>query len=223
MKRIRDILAVISLLVVACGVLHAQDDFEKINAHVGALVSIPLSPTSKYVHTGWGLIGGAGYNFSSHHSVVAEFMWNRLYATDSGIQPLRTTSQTRVDGQSNLYALTGNYEYQIPGKVFGAYFIGGGGLYYRITNLSKRINSGAGTACEPGWVWWGFSCVSGNVTSNQSVGSASSTAFGINAGGGLTARVGQSPYRLYLESRYHYAPNKNISTQLVTISFGIRY
>ncbi len=223
MKGSMNLFVVISLLMAFCGVLHAQNDFEKLNAHVGALISFPLSPTSTYVHTGWGLEGGAGYNFTSHHSILAELMWNRLYATDSGIQPLRAASQTHVDGQSNLYAFTGNYEYQIPGRVLGAYFIGGGGLYYRITNLSKRINSGIGTPCAPGWIWWGFTCIAGTVTSNQSVGSASSTAFGFNAGGGLTARVGESPFRLYFESRYHYAPNKNVSTQLVTISVGIRY
>ena len=100
--------------------------------------------------------------------------------------------------------------------------IGGGGVYYRITNLSKRFTAGTSTPCAPAWVLWGFSCVSGIVTS-QTIGSASSTALGGNGGIGFTARVSEEPYRLYVESRYHYAPNKNISTQLVTITVGIRY
>jgi outer membrane protein with beta-barrel domain len=224
MKSAISFLMGMSLVAAACGTLHAQGDYEKINAHLGVAISVPLNPTANYVHTGWGVVGGAGYNFSSHHSVIGEFMWNRFHATDGALQPLRETSQTRdIDGHSNLYALTGNYRYELRGKVFGTYFIGGGGLYYRITNLSTRVNSGSGTTCAPAWVWWGFNCVLGTVMTNQEIGSASSTAFGVNGGLGFTARVGEAPYRLYVESRYHYAPNKNISTQLATVSVGIRY
>ena len=86
---------------------------------------MPLNPTARYVHTGWGLLGGVGYNFSKHHSAIGEFMWNQLHATDGGLQPLRVASQSRVDGHSNLYVVTGNYRYELRGKVFGSYFIGG--------------------------------------------------------------------------------------------------
>jgi hypothetical protein len=223
MNCVRSVLIAIILVALTCGTLHAQDDYEKINSHLGVAISMPLNPTARYVHTGWGLLGGAGYNFSRHHSVIGEFMWNQLYATDGGLQPLRRASQSHVDGQSNLYVVTGNYRYEARGKVFGAYFIGGGGMYYRITNLSQRVNSSNNTSCAPGWVWWGFNCISGTVMANQTIGSASSTALGVNTGIGLTARVGEEPYRVYVESRYHYAPNKSISTQLVTVTVGIRY
>jgi hypothetical protein len=224
MNRARSVLIGMSLVAVACGTLHAQGDYERLNSHLGVAISVPLNPTARYVHTGWGLLGGAGYNFSRHHSAIGEFMWNRLYAADGALQPLRTATQSDIDGQSNLYVLTGNYRFESRGKVLGIYLIGGGGLYYRITNLSKRVTLGAGTTCTPAWVWWGFNCVSGTVTTtNQTIGSASSTAFGANGGIGFTARVGEAPYRLYIESRYHYAPNKNISTQLVTVTVGIRY
>ena len=210
------------IVAVACGGVHAQEDYSRINSHLGLIASVPLHPTANYVHTGWGLHGGVGYNLSRHHAAIGEFMWNKLNATDGAIRPLRALS-SGVDGHSNLYVLTGNYRYESRGKVVGTYFIGGGGLYYRITNLSQRVTSGAATPCAPSWRWWGFNCSSGIVEPNQSVGSASSTALGGNAGLGFTLRVGEEPYRLYLESRYHYAPNRNVSTQLVTVSFGIRY
>ena len=219
MKRAGSVAIGLSLVVIACVDLHAQGDYEKINAHLGATASVPLNPTAQYVHAGWGLLGGAGYNFSQHHSVFAEFMWSRLHATRGALQPLSRD----IDGRSDLYVLTGNYRYELRGKEFGTYFIGGGGLYYRITNLSKRVNSGNNTGCAPAWVWWGFNCGSGTVIANQTVGSASSTALGGNGGIGFTARVGEEPYRLYVESRYHYAPNNNISTQLITVTVGIRY
>lgn len=43
------------------------------------------------------------------------------------LQPLRTASQSHVEGQSNLYGLTGNYRFETRGEQFGTYFIGGQG------------------------------------------------------------------------------------------------
>jgi hypothetical protein len=222
MKNTNGLLMWMSLVSLTCSTVHAQGDYEKMNAHVGVTLSVPLNQTANYVHTGWGVVTGAGYNFSAHHSIIGEFMWNRFHATEGALQPLRAQAQN-LDGHSNLYALTGNYRYESLGKRFGYYFIAGGGLYYRTTNPSERVTSGTGTTCTPTWLWWGFKCVSGTVVPNQEIGSAGSNAFGGNGGIGFTARVGEAPYRLYVEGRYHYAPNKSISTKLATVSVGIRY
>ena len=211
-------------VMMASSVVLAQQSYARINSHIGVIGSFPLSPTSQYVNPGWGVAAGAGYNFNIHHAVIFDFMWNRLYATDSALQPLRQATQsTNLAGNSNLYVLTGNYRYEWRGKVFGAYLIGGAGLYYRTTNPSKLIVTGSGIPCAPAWTWWGFNCSAGTVTPNQSLASVGSNAFGGNGGAGFTVRVGEDPWRLYVESRYHYAPTKTISTQLVTITVGIRY
>jgi hypothetical protein len=224
MTATKNLLPAILLLIVTNAFVRAQTSYEKINSHIGALVSFPLSPTSQYVHTGWGVAGGAGYNFNSHHALIGEFMWNRLYATDRALAPIRQALQSPdFGGKSNMYALTGNYRYEWRGKVFGAYAIGGGGLYYRTTNPSSLIVTGENIPCAPAWNWWGFSCTGAVVSPGQSHGSVGSNAFGGNAGIGATMRVGDEPYRLYIETRYHYAPNKNVSSQLITITVGIRY
>jgi hypothetical protein len=205
-------------------VVHGQDSSDKVNSNLGLAISSPLNPTAQYVHTGWGVVGGVGYNFTSHHSFVGEFMWTRLDATDGALQPLRLALQApNLSGQSNLYAITGNYRYELRGNTLGTYFIGGGGLYYRTTHLSERVLSASSTNCITAWSWWGFNCSSGSVSVNQTIAGGSSTALGVNGGVGFTARVGEAPYRLYLESRYHYAPNKPVNTQLVIFTFGIRY
>lgn len=220
----RNLLRGLLLVIAASSIALAQQSFERVNSHIGLIGSFPLSPTSQYVQPGWGVAGGAGYNFNIHHAVVFEFMWNRLYAKDSALQPLRQATQsTNLSGNSNLYVLTGNYRYEWRKKVFGAYLIGGAGLYYRTTNPSKLIVTGSGIPCVPAWMWWGFSCSAGNVTPNQSLASVGSNAFGGNGGVGLAVRVGEEPWRMYVESRYHYAPNKSVSTQLVTVCVGIRY
>lgn len=224
MKHISQMFMGMMLMWVGClDSLRAQDSYEKVNSNLGVAVSTPLNPTSQYIRTAWGAVGGAGYNFNSHHSVIGEFMWSRFYGTTRSLQPLSVLSSSNISGNSNVYSLTGNYRFELPGKVFRPYFIGGGGLYYRVASLSKPLTSGTNISCTPAWVWWGFNCMSGTVTANQTITSESSNAFGVNGGVGLTIRAGEPPYRLYVESRYHYAPNRNIGTQFLMLTVGIRY
>ncbi len=128
-----------------------------------------------------------------------------------------------LSGNADIFTITGNYRYELRGRLLGTYLIGGGGWYLRNTNLSKAVTVGPGTICTTAWLWWGFTCTSGTVTASQTVASSNSSALGANAGMGLTVRVGEAPYRLYTEARYNYAPTKNISTQFITVAVGIRY
>jgi len=213
-----------SFAFLVCSILNAQEESDKINSNLGAALSLPLSSTSNFVRTSWGLVGGAGYNFSDHHSIIGEFMWSALHPSGAGLQPIRLAlNNNSITGHSNLYALTGNYRYQLQGRRFGTYFIAGGGWYYRTSGFTGTVTSGTGVTCAPAWLWWGFSCVSGTVTANQTLGGHTSSVFGGNVGGGFTIKVGDPSYRIYIEPRYHYAPTKNIATQLMELTVGIRY
>jgi len=226
MGRAKNVLIAISMAFLFCGILYAQDDdSEKINTNLGAAVSFPLNPTSTFVNTSWGIVSGVGYNFSPHHSVIGEFMWSALYPSGSSLRPIRlAVNDNSITGHSNLWTLTGNYRYQWQGKQLGAYFIGGGGWYYRTTGFSRKsVTSGSDTPCTPTWMWWGFTCASGMVTANQTVRGYDSSVFGGNVGVGFTIKVGDPSYRVYIEPRYHYAPTKNVTTQLMLITVGIRY
>jgi hypothetical protein len=151
-------------------------------------------------------------------------MWGALYPSDAALQPIRAASKDNsITGHSNLYSVTGNYRFEWLGRQFGAYFIGGGGWYYRTLGFTGPVSSGTGTECVPAWIWWGFTCTSGIVTANQSVGGYSSSVLGGNVGAGLTIKVGEPSYRVCLEPRYPYAPTKNVSTHLLEITFGVRY
>lgn len=122
-------IAIISATLI-CSALHAQEDSDKINSNMGAALSFPLRPTSQTVHISWGLVGGAGYNFSEHHSIVNEFMWSALYPSSSGLQPLRiATGDDSIGGHGNLYSITSNYRYELQGGRHGVYIIAGGGWY----------------------------------------------------------------------------------------------
>lgn len=218
------------LLVIALGptqILQAQDECSeecKANTNLAMIISVPVNPTAQVVGTGWGIVGGAGYNFNQRHAAIGEFMWTRVYPTNGALQPLQTVLQSKdLRGNTDLYALTGNYRFELHGRVLGTYFIGGGGWYFRNTWLSKEVSSGSGNVCTPAWRWFGYSCTAGIVNANQPPVVSSSNSLGANAGIGFTARVGAAPYRVYTEARYHYVPTRNMSTQIIVVTLGIRY
>jgi hypothetical protein len=72
-------------------------------------------------------------------------------------------------------------------------------------------------------LWWGFECSSGTVTSNQTLASSTSDSLGVNGGFGVTFKVAEPRYRFYMEARYHYAPNKNVKTEVIPVTIGIRF
>ena len=224
--RVRNII-LLAIALVPVQLLQAQDDCGddcKLNTNLAMIISMPVNPSAQVVGTGWGIVGGAGYNFNQRNAVVGEFMWTRVYPSGGALQPLQTALQSKdLDGNTDLYALTGNYRFELRGRLLGAYLIGGGGWYYRNTWLSKEVSSGSGNICTPVWRWFGYTCASGVVNPNQPPVISTSNAFGANGGIGFTARVGEAPYRFYAEARYHYAPTRNMSTQLIVVTLGIRY
>jgi len=217
-----------SLMLVASCALFAQEeegnDNPRGNTNLAMPISGALNPMAKFSNFGLGFTAGAGYNFSRRHAVVGEFMWDHLFVNGNALTPIRLAlHDPTVGGKGELYSLTANYRFELRGRSLGTYFIAGGGLYHRTAKLSKKVTTGNSITCEPTWEWWGFSCSSGTVTSNETIGSSSSTALGVNGGIGFTARVGEAPYRTYVETRYHYASTTRINTQLVVVSIGIRY
>jgi hypothetical protein len=203
---------------------HGSEPGERLNSNAAFTISAPVSQTARYAAVGWGVVYGAGYNFSRRHAVIGEVMWNSLGPSDAALAPIRAELQdSSIRGHGNLVTLTGNYRHNFEGRIYGTYFLGGGGLYYRNASLSQIISVGNSVGCTPAWLWWGFSCTSGKVTGNQSLASSSSTVLGANVGVGFTVRIPDSQYRFYIECRYHYAPTKGVHTQLMPIAVGVRF
>jgi Outer membrane protein beta-barrel domain len=230
MRCLKVMLQHISLLLIALALaqtLHAQeecDDDCRLNTNLAIVINAPISSSAEVVGTGWGLVGGAGYNFNRRNAIVGEFMWNRVYPSAGALQPLQGALQTKdLKGNTDFYALTANYRLELRGRTVGTYLIGGGGWYFRNTWLSHEVPSGTGNICTPVWRWFGYNCRSGTVNPNQPPVISSLNSLGANVGVGVTARGGDGPYRFYAEARYHYAPTKNISTHFIAITLGIRY
>ena len=172
----------IAVLAMACCGAMAQATYEEENdnprgnVHLGTPIVIPLNPTAQAVHLGFGFTVGGGYNFTRRHAVIGELMWNNLFPTNEALAKLRTAlDNPSVDAGANVTALTGNYRYELRGKLLGAYLIGGAGLYYRHTSLSQTVTTTSTITCTPTLEWWGFTCTNGSVTANQTLGSWSAT------------------------------------------------
>jgi hypothetical protein len=71
-----------TITVVCCSALHGQESYENINSHFGSIASVPLHPMGTYTSVGWGLLGGAGYNFSEEHAAIGELIWTAHSATE---------------------------------------------------------------------------------------------------------------------------------------------
>ena len=224
--KVRNIVLLVTALALAQPFL-AQDpcgDECKVNTNLAMLINVPVSQTAQVASIGWGTVVGVGYNLNKQNALIGEFMWTRVSNSSGSLQSLQAAEPSvHLTGNTDVFSLTANYRFELRGRLLGTYLIGGGGWYLRNTSLSAKVTAGADTPCAPVWLWWGFTCSSGMVTTNQSLESSNSNALGANLGIGLTVRVGQSPYRLYSEARYHYMPNKNINTQFVAATLGIRY
>jgi len=206
--------------------LRAQGEYEspKLNTNLGVGLTVPLNPTAQLIGSSVDVVLGAGYNFNKHHALVGQFMWAGLPVQKEAFRPIYLIANTQdISGSSNLFAVTANYRFTIPGRVFGWYWIGGGGAYYRRASLSRSVDVGTATVCGPSWTFWGYGCVNGIVSQDQTLIRAGSTAFGGNGGMGFTIRINDEGYKFYVESRYHYAPTKNISTTLIAITLGFAW
>lgn len=228
MKRAMLLFVGLHLLLLIPGVRaqeeEAGNDNPSVTTSLGMPLTAPLSPTSQHVTWGWGVNTSAGYNFDRRNALIGEFMWNSLYPTSQTLQPIQIALNTnKVSGHSNLFALTGGYRLEFRGRSLGTYLIAGGGWYYRTASLSRSIPDGTTIGCFPAWVWWGYNCSSGIIVTDLTEVHSNASAMGVNGGVGMTFRVGEAPYRMYVEGRYHFAPTKNISTQLIEVTWGIRY
>jgi hypothetical protein len=65
--------------------------------------------------------------------------------------------------------------------------------------------------------------VNGLVPANAVLRSGSSNAAGLNIGGGVTYRLGESHAKIYGELRYHHAYTNAFSTTVLPLTFGVRW
>jgi Outer membrane protein beta-barrel domain len=192
-------------------------DIRRWNFNVGGGVGFPQSSTADFANVGGHFVLGVGPNLGPLFGVSGELMWHDL--------PIKREAIDRIgvpDAGARQYSLTANGILRLPLRgSLGAYVIAGGGWYRRSGELTAPTFV-PGTICPPFWVWWGV-CVSGLFPPDAVLASSSSNAFGGNIGGGFTYHIGEGNMKFYTEIRYHHAAHNKVDTDLLPLTFGLRW
>ena len=155
---------------------------------------------------GWNFTVGGGYNFTPRAGLVFEMMDAGLGVTDSELGRNQATS-----GDANVWSFTANpiWRFRIAGPV-GGYIIGGGGFYEREERFSVPV-----TVFVPTF-HGGFETTGFDHTRQID------DAGGVNVGAGITCNLGWGT-KLFVEARYHYIFTGGSATQIIPVTFGLRW
>ena len=162
-----------------------------------------------------------------------EYGFNKLKGEDKFI-PLQVTPVAAVTGEAlieshhNMHYVDFNAILKTPTtKAVAPYAIGGFGMYYRTVSLTTPA-VGFTTWCDPYW----YVCYPTAVPVDQIIGDRNSWDPGINFGGGVTFRLGDSAL-FYVETRWHYMWGPEFTNtagevlkangQYFPVTFGFRF
>jgi hypothetical protein len=192
----------------------AQTEEHRWNFNVGAGVTPLVGDISGRLNTGWNVTVGGGYNFAPTFGVDVEYMYNGLGISNRVLNALDVPN-----GDAHVHSVTLNPIWRFrTGERVGGYVIVGGG-YYRRTVEFTQPTAAVVDIFDP---WWGY-VGPAIVPVNQVLGSVTSNAGGANAGLGMTIGLGHSGMKFYGEIRYHYAATHRSRTQMLPITFGVRW
>jgi hypothetical protein len=209
----RFIISMLALAVIST-VSPANAQYEhRFNFNVGGSVVPLVGDISSRLNTGWNVTAGGGVNLAPTFGINAEYSYFGLGVDQSVLNSLDVP-----EGNAHIHAITVNPMWRfVNGERFGAYAIAGVG-YYRRTVEFTQPTTALVTVFDP---WWGYVGPFA-VPAHQVLGSATSNAGGVNAGFGLTLGT-KGGVKFYTEARYHYANTHRSRTQMVPVTFGIRW
>ncbi len=209
--------ALLSFITVALAtpVIAQSTSESRLTLSGGAGYTITTGDFGNRLTNGWNVTVGAGYKVNDTFSVVGEYSYFNLGVSEPVLLTLRVP-----DGKANVVSITGQSVVSFgTNSTVGGYVIGGGGAYRRYVEFSQPTTAVININ-DP---WWGYDGPI-VVSANTVLGSISTWAGGFNVGGGITFRLNSdSDVRIFAEFRYHRAYTRNLDTQLMPITFGVRW
>jgi len=203
------------------GTAHAQ--WSHIEFGAGGGFSSPQSRMCNNVDMGWNFDIRGGYRTAAHGSDLSspgvaldlDFNYNRWN--------LNTSALTRIgepDGHTTIWSLSFTpVLHGSPHWHVSPYALAGPGLYYRNLTITRPalVNT---VFCD---YFFGF-CFPATVGVNQLVDSATTYKMGVNAGGGIEFRLGESHVRAFGEARYsRMFTTHGADLSFVPVTFGLRW
>ncbi len=232
MRRVAVFLFVAAL--VAAVPASAQDE-KRVAFHFGSGATISTGELNNHLGNGYNLNFGLTFNLTPAIGIMGEYSFNGMGQKQVNVpvvsNPIAGVPSTPQAFYGDMNMQYGNFNVVVKPPLESRvrpYLTTGLGIYYRpIKVTSPGVGYVAGY-CDPFWYY----CVPGGfVPVTNIVGSRSSTDFGINFGGGLNFRVGESA-SVYAEIRYHYIWGPKYTVDNTTydsnsaffpITFGIRF
>ena len=186
----------------------------RFSAHVGGGFTEPVDVTGDRLDRGYNISAGAGVNVIPQLGLNAEFLF-----VNNGVSRGTLDSLGYPDGDMRIYAFTLNpvIRFTREESPVAVYITGGGGIYHRNIEFTQPTVTSF-TAFDP---FFGvFYPVA--VPADQVINSFSTTKGGINGGGGISFRLGNSRTKFFAEARYHHMFTRQPTT-IVPVTFGLRW
>ena len=195
----------------------------------------PCVPDNTLVQTpDWAIQIGLGRNFNKRFGVLGQFEYDRMNVAASIINYIINTNSTSstsasgglagMDMNTHVISLTLNPMFNFyQTDTWGAYVIGGGGYYHKVTNFTITVSGGYGG--------YGYG---GGYASPQNIATVAGNAGGLDLGFGVTRKFSTySNAKLFLEARYNYInslsnansayPENSHSTGYIPVVLGVRW
>jgi opacity protein-like surface antigen len=221
---------VLAALLLAASPATAQD--KAVHFTVGGGYTFALSDVRNHLGDGYNLNVGLTFDVAPTVSVQAEYGYTGLGDKSLTVPaPLAADSPTIFTGSMDMHHGDVNL-------IFGShargranpYFLAGLGVYHRTVKVTTPGIGYVPGYCDP---WWYICYPGGVVPVDKVLGSRSSTDFGMNFGGGVDVKLGESS-SFYFEVRYHYiwgpeAKDGNgksygkANGQFMPLTFGFRF
>jgi hypothetical protein len=204
-------LSLAMLLLGAPSHLNAQEHFFTLG--VGGGFTTQTGRTANYLDNGGNLQVTGGINLGPLLGLGATFMYNGMGLTSNALSRVNVP-----DGHSNIYTLTVEPKIKVPIGFGRAYILGGGGWMRRTVTYTQPVLAST-LIYDPWWGYYGPALVS----ANQELGSSSQNTGVWDVGAGLEFNLPRTSWKFYAEARYFSGLTNQSHTNLVPITFGVRW
>lgn len=177
----------------------------------GGGFTAPLGNSSNDLTWGWNVRGGLGWKFTPRLSVLGEWEFDRNKIPAAILQQVGEPG-----GNVHTWSLTLDPIYYFsPISKVTPYVTGGGGFYRKLTSFTEPVLA-QGVYCNF------FYCYPYYYTTNVVVSHYSSNQGGLNIGVGMTFG-NWNDAKFFTEARYEWLDSPGHSTQIIPVTFGLRW
>jgi hypothetical protein len=179
--------------------------------NIGGGFTEPIGGTGSRLDRGWNVNAGAGVAFNRFAALKLDFTFNRASINQSTLASLGFP-----DGNVRMWGLTLNPEFHTNADGFtDIYFTVGGGLYRRTQEFTQPT-----VATVVGYDPF-FGLYQAAVPATQVLSSYSVLKPGVN--GGIGIAFGRRRAKIYAEARYHRMFIGDSHTDMLPVTFGVRF